>query len=96
HMNIKIQEPPSRTQTFVMSTLYVIRGLAAMTVYFFRTFPLAFFYVLLVVTLFCDMNNIPLKGLMQEGMLIKLSAYALQANVLWLGIKVTRNSDEFF
>nr|UUW42119.1 hypothetical protein [Klebsiella michiganensis] len=42
------------------------------------------------------MNNIPLKGLMQEGMLIKLSAYALQANVLWLGIKVTRNSDEFF
>nr|WP_176718986.1 hypothetical protein [Klebsiella quasipneumoniae] len=57
---------------------------------------LAFFYVLLVVTLFCDMNNIPLKGLMQEGMLIKLSAYALQANVLWLGVKVSMNSDEFF
>lgn len=95
-MNIKIQDPPSRTQTFVMSTLYVIRGLAAVTVYFFKTFPLAFFYVLLVVTLYCDMNDIPLKGIFQEGMLIKLSAYALQANVLWLGVKVSMSSDEFF
>ncbi|UYB60174.1 hypothetical protein N6B35_28735 (plasmid) [Klebsiella michiganensis] len=95
-MNIKIQDPPSRTQTFVRNTYYVIRGLAAMTVYFFRTFPLAFFYVLLVVTLYCEMNNIPLKGIFQKGMLIKLSAYALQANVLWLGVKVSMNSDELF
>ncbi|MEQ0318098.1 hypothetical protein ABLV51_19540 [Klebsiella sp. GB_Kp051] len=95
-MGIKFHDFRDDRQTFVMSTLYVIRGLAAMTVYFFKTFPLAFFYVLLVVTLYCDMNNIPLKGIFQEGMLIKLSAYALQANVLWLGVKVSMNSDEFF
>ncbi|HAT1642330.1 TPA: hypothetical protein I8Y18_003492 [Raoultella ornithinolytica] len=95
-MNIKIQDPSSRAQNFVRNMYYVICGLAAMTKYFFRTFPLAFFYVLLVVTLFCDVNNIPLKGLMQEGMIIKLSAYALLANLLWLGVKVSMNSDEFF
>ncbi|MEP9876227.1 MULTISPECIES: hypothetical protein [Klebsiella] len=95
-MNIKIQDPPSRTQTFVRNTYYVIRGLAAMTVYFFRTFPFAFFYVLLGVSLALDANNVPLNGLMEPGMLVKLFTYALQTNLLWLAVKVSRAWDKFF
>lgn len=96
HMNIKIQDPLSKSQIIVRDTRFVIRGLAAMTAYFFSTFPFAFFYVLLGLSLALDANNVPLNGLMQEGMLIKLCAYALQANLLWLGLKVSMSSDKFF
>lgn len=84
-MDIKVHVKSSRSQIIVSNLICGIRGLAAMTLFFFETFPFS-----LLFTLFF------FHPVIDEGKFIALLSWAIQLNLLWLFIEIFKSWDEFF